>query len=150
MVIFSRQTEGLEKYNTLTSAKIELSETSQKIDLGHNSTPVIEKEQIDRTFDVAGSKSILIFLCVSASRFFYLVQKSNINFLSNKFFGSAVLQSVWIFFMKVTHILILRTFEGNVQMSKTNLLKSVWKWYETCMSRLKFNKNVLSELEYFI
>ena len=94
MVIFSRQTEGLEKYNTLTSAKIELSETSQKIDLGHNSTPVIEKEQIDRTFDVAGSKSILIFLCVSASRFFYLVQKSNINFLSNKFFGSAVWQSV--------------------------------------------------------
>ena len=94
MVIFSRQTEGLEKYNTLTSAKIELSETSQKIDLGHNSTPVIEKEQIDRTFDVAGSKSILIFLCVSTSRFFYLVQKSNINFLSNKFFGSAVLQSV--------------------------------------------------------
>ena len=50
----------------------------QKIDLGHNSTPVIEKEQIDRTFDVAGSKSILIFVCVSASRFFYLVQNSNI------------------------------------------------------------------------
>jgi len=37
-------------------SEIELSETSQKIDLGHNSTPVIEKEQIDRTFDVADSE----------------------------------------------------------------------------------------------
>ena len=45
------------KDNTLTSVKIELSETSQKIERDHNSTPVIEKNPIDRKFDIAGKKS---------------------------------------------------------------------------------------------
>ena len=45
--------------NTLTSAKIELSETSQKIEHDHNSTPVIEKNPIDRKFDITGKKSNL-------------------------------------------------------------------------------------------
>ena len=45
--------------NALTSAKIELSETSQKIEQDHNSTPVIGKNPIDRKFDIAGKKSNL-------------------------------------------------------------------------------------------
>ena len=36
---------------------IELSETSQKIEHDHNSPPVIEKNPIDRKFDIAGKKS---------------------------------------------------------------------------------------------
>ena len=47
-------------------------------------------------------------------------------------------------------ILFMNLSDLSAQISKTNLLKSVWKWYETCMFRLKFNKNVLSDLEYFI